>query len=86
MPKASDGKNGSSTRTTRNRKPGTASSPAKGPVAVASAAFKAADHGDLEELIRQRAYELYEQEGRQDGRDQEYWLRAEAEVRGRRTA
>lgn len=40
----------------------------------------------LEERIRQRAYELYEQEGRQEGRDEEYWLRAEAEVRGRKSA
>ena len=36
-----------------------------------------------EEEIRRRAYELYEQDGRQDGRDREHWLRAEAEVLGR---
>jgi len=35
---------------------------------------------NLEEEIRIRAYLLYEQEGRQDGRDQEYWLRAESEI------
>ena len=34
----------------------------------------------LHEEIRVRAYALYEQEGRQDGRDQEYWLRAESEI------
>ena len=34
----------------------------------------------LEEEIRTRAYLLYEQEGRQDGRDREYWLRAESEI------
>lgn len=34
----------------------------------------------LEEEIRARAYTLYEQEGRQDGHDQEYWLRAESEI------
>ena len=34
----------------------------------------------LEDEIRTRAYLLYEQEGRQDGRDREYWLRAESEV------
>jgi hypothetical protein len=38
-----------------------------------------------EEEIRRRAYELYEQEGRQDGRDQEHWLRAETELLGRHT-
>ena len=84
MPKASDGKNGSSAKTTRGRKTDPVAT--KGPVAVPSSAFRSADNGDLEEQIRQRAYELYEQEGRQEGRDQEYWLRAEAEIRGRRTA
>jgi hypothetical protein len=34
----------------------------------------------LEDEIRLRAYLLYEQEGRQEGRDNEYWLRAESEV------
>jgi hypothetical protein len=37
----------------------------------------------LEEEIRIRAYLLYEQEGRQEGRDEEYWLRAESEILGR---
>jgi hypothetical protein len=30
------------------------------------------------ETIRQRAYELWERDGRPEGRDTEYWLRAEA--------
>ena len=34
----------------------------------------------LEDEIRIRAYALYEQDGRQEGRDQEYWLRAESEI------
>ncbi len=34
----------------------------------------------LEDEIRTRAYALYEQEGYQQGRDQEYWLRAESEI------
>ncbi len=37
----------------------------------------------LEDEIRTRAYLLYEQEGRQDGHDEEYWLRAESEILGR---
>jgi Protein of unknown function (DUF2934) len=43
-------------------------------------AFKraAADHGH----IAQRAYELYEQRGRQDGRDLEDWVKAERELGG----
>lgn len=85
MAKAFEGKNGSSTKTARTtKKPTTTAGANKGPVAVPPAAFHS--NGDLEEQIRQRAYELYEQEGRQDGRDQEYWLRAEAEIRGRRSA
>lgn len=36
------------------------------------------------DAIARRAYELYEQEGRQPGRDEEYWLRAEAELSGSR--
>jgi len=35
---------------------------------------------NLEEEIRIRAYLLYEQEGRQEGRDEEYWLRAESQI------
>jgi len=34
----------------------------------------------LEDEIRVRAYLLYEQEGRQDGRDEEYCLRAESQI------
>jgi Protein of unknown function (DUF2934) len=34
----------------------------------------------LEDEIRTRAYLLYEQEGRQPGHDEEYWLRAESEI------
>jgi len=41
---------------------------------------------NLEEEIRRRAYELWEENGREDGRDEEYWLSAEREVRGRYTA
>ena len=39
----------------------------------------AATH-DLAEQIRRRAYELYEQRGREDGHEVEDWLRAEEEV------
>ena len=34
----------------------------------------------LHELIRTRAYELYEQRGRQDGCDVNDWLQSESEV------
>lgn len=34
----------------------------------------------LEERIRQRAHELYEARGKEDGHDVEDWLQAEAEI------
>lgn len=39
-------------------------------------------HANLEEQIRRRAHELYEERGREDGHDMEDWLRAEAEITG----
>ena len=36
--------------------------------------------GDRYERIRQRAYELWEHEGRPQGRDREHWEQAEREV------
>ena len=41
---------------------------------------------NLEEEIRRRAYELWEENGHESGRDEEHWLSAEREVRGRYTA
>jgi hypothetical protein len=38
----------------------------------------AADAG----AIRQRAYQLWDQDGRPEGREIDYWLRAEAELGG----
>jgi Protein of unknown function (DUF2934) len=35
---------------------------------------------ELEDQIRQRAYELYEERGREEGHEEEDWLRAEAEI------
>ncbi len=49
----------------------------------------ALDQGSLElteEYIRLRAYQLYEQRGRQDGHDREDWFQAEAEVFGKPSA
>jgi hypothetical protein len=38
--------------------------------------------GKLREQIEQRAREIWEEEGRPDGRSAEHWLRAEAEIAG----
>ena len=35
--------------------------------------------------IRERAYELYEARGREEGRDIENWLQAEAEIKSLKT-
>ena len=55
-------------------------SPVVEPTGQMAQAFKraAADHAD----IAQRAYELYEQRGRQDGHDLEDWVKAERELSG----
>jgi hypothetical protein len=37
-----------------------------------------------EDQIRERAYELYEARGREDGHDLEDWLRAEGEIMERK--
>jgi hypothetical protein len=41
---------------------------------------------NIEEQIRRRAYELYEQRGRHEGFAEQDWLRAETEVRARQRA
>ena len=47
----------------------------------------APDHqAESENAIRRRAYELYEERGREDGRSEEDWLRAEAELAGKPSA
>ena len=41
----------------------------------------ASDSQELEHQIRQRAYELYEESGRQDGHELDNWLRAKEEIK-----
>jgi hypothetical protein len=36
---------------------------------------------DPQEQVRRRAFEIYEQRGREDGHDLDDWLQAEAEIR-----
>jgi hypothetical protein len=38
---------------------------------------------DIEETVRRRAYQLWEDAGRPEGRSDEFWLRAEMEILGR---
>ena len=37
---------------------------------------------DTEDRVRQRAYELWEQHGRSEGHEAEFWLQAERELNG----
>ncbi len=63
--------------------PPTPNPPAKRPVAVLKPKSPAEDLARMQEEIRRRAYQLYEERGGQHGFDQDDWLRAEAEVRAR---
>lgn len=54
--------------------------PASAIPAEASMASKNSLQEDRAGRIRRRAYEIYEQRGRQDGQEVEDWLRAEQEV------
>ena len=40
----------------------------------------AGDPQEVEHQIRQRAYQLYEERGREDGHELDNWLRAEQEI------
>jgi Protein of unknown function (DUF2934) len=40
------------------------------------------DDGSMQERIRRRAYELYEERGRHDGHHEEDWAQAEEQIRG----
>lgn len=40
---------------------------------------------EIEDQIRRRAYELYEERGRTSGQENEDWLRAEHEILARKT-
>jgi hypothetical protein len=44
------------------------------------------DNGSIEERIRQRAYELYEERGRHDGYHEEDWAQAEEQIRDQQTS
>jgi DUF2934 family protein len=41
---------------------------------------------EIQDQIRQRAYELYEERGKEDGHELDDWLQAESEVTGKAKA
>ncbi len=65
-------------RTTTTKTPTNGAS--KRPTSVATPAAVTAD---VSEQIRRRAYELYEQRGRQHGFHEQDWLQAESELTSR---
>lgn len=56
----------------------TATTPQTEPAVVA--AISSADPTAREQAIRERAYAIWEQEGRPQGRDLDHWLQAETEI------
>jgi hypothetical protein len=50
------------------------------PSAPIKADLQKTDSGELQDQIRARAFQLYEQRGRNDGHDVDDWLQAEAEL------
>ncbi len=68
----------------------TTEKPPKSTLAVMEPILTTRENRNLEEVIRLRAYQLFEERGRAHGHHQEDWLRAEQEVlrqsSGRRSA
>jgi len=66
-----------------------ANAPTKPPVSAPAQRVQEPLRENIEDEIRQRAYELYEERGREEGHHEEDWTRAEEEVlarRGRKSA
>ncbi|HEX4919975.1 MAG TPA: DUF2934 domain-containing protein [Candidatus Bathyarchaeia archaeon] len=51
-----------------------------GPKSSTGNVAKMPDNVSSQDRIRERAYELYEKRGRETGRDEQDWLRAEREI------
>ena len=64
-------------RTSTKQKPTTLASPKSTPPKVTFLP----DQVPLHDRIRERAYELYESRGRENGTEEQDWLRAEQEIR-----
>lgn len=56
----------------------------RNPDDFAAPGWTSADEAAEEEAIRRRAYRIWEEEGRPQGREREHWERAEREVREER--
>ena len=74
MAKAKKATDPTATKTTRSKQP--VAAPAQSTTAVTEISSK-------DEIIRQRAYELYKQRNGNGGNPEDDWFRAEAEILGR---
>lgn len=63
--------------TTRRKKTAAEEAP---PTEPSAAVAPGRDPSELNERIKRRAYELWEEEGRPSGREEEHWRRAEQEI------
>ncbi len=84
MARAKKAADPSAPKTTRSRKQ-VATMPESAPVAVVETTKTVTvdANGNVEETIRQRAYEIYKQREGNGGSPEEDWFRAEAEILGR---
>ena len=57
--------------------------PENGGVQTLQVPSNGGQRGVPDDQVRRRAYELWEQRGRQHGKDADDWFRAESEVRGK---
>jgi hypothetical protein len=74
---------GGANRGQKRNSPGAGATPSQG-ATRAEDSQAASAQAISSEKIAARAYEIYEREGRGDGRDMDHWLRAEQELRGER--
>ena len=66
--------------TTRSKKTAATTAPESTALQATQGNDNVPSNGNIEEAIRVRAYQLYEQRGRTHGHDVEDWFRAEAEI------
>jgi hypothetical protein len=83
MAKAKKATDPSATKTTRSKKPVAAPVESTGEVTHITSSTVTEITSNKDELIRQRAFELYSQRNGNGGSPEEDWFRAEAEILGR---
>jgi hypothetical protein len=83
MAKAKKATDPTATKTTRSKKPVATTAQSTGEVTEFTRSTVTEITSTKDELIRQRAYELYSQRNGNGGTPEDDWFRAEAEILGR---